>query len=154
MHFKHKVNVEATGWETPKDGFLGKSKWTLANLISEFKLTLDPCAIDAARSCCKNFFTPEQDGLKQEWNENFFFNPPYDNVEDWLLKAIQSCEKYKVIGVGLLPSYTGEWWFHEYILPFATIRWIKGRVKFWENGEPGTKTPNFYSMLCIWRFKG
>ena len=45
-------------WATPQDFF--------DKLNDEFHFTLDPCALpDNAK--CKNFFTPEDDGLSQNW---------------------------------------------------------------------------------------
>ena len=45
-------------WATPQDFF--------DKLNDEFNFTLDPCALpDNAK--CKNFFTPEDDGLSQNW---------------------------------------------------------------------------------------
>lgn len=45
-------------WETPQELF--------DNLNAEFHFTVDVCATkDNAK--CEKFFTPEIDGLKQEW---------------------------------------------------------------------------------------
>lgn len=38
-------------------------------------------------------------------------------------------------------------WFHDYVIPTAEVRFIKGRLKF---GDATTPAP-FPTMLCIWR---
>lgn len=44
-------------------------------LDAEFGFTLDPCAI-AENAKCRRFFTPEMDGLSQDWSdERVFMNP-------------------------------------------------------------------------------
>lgn len=47
-------------WETPQDFF--------DKLNDEFHFTLDVCAIES-NAKCSNYFTPEIDGLKQDWNK-------------------------------------------------------------------------------------
>ena len=45
-------------WETPQDFY--------DRLNDEFHFDLDPCALpDNAK--CEKYFTPEDDGLKQDW---------------------------------------------------------------------------------------
>lgn len=75
--------------ETPKEGNFGKSDWSLDRLKQMFQLYLDPCAMSKETSCCEHYFTPELDGLKQEWTENVFLNPPYNDIYTWLEKAMQ-----------------------------------------------------------------
>ena len=45
-------------WATPQDFF--------DMLNEEFKFTLDPCALPE-NAKCEKFYTPEDDGLKQNW---------------------------------------------------------------------------------------
>lgn len=55
-------------WETPKDFF---------NKLNEvFNFELDVCAVPETAKCEK-YFTPEIDGLSQEWKETCWMNPPY-----------------------------------------------------------------------------
>ena len=48
-------------WSTPQELF--------DNLNEEFNFTLDPCAIEDNAKCAK-FYTPVDDGLKQDWGGN------------------------------------------------------------------------------------
>ncbi len=76
VHFSSKTDQ----WSTPQDFF--------DELNKQFNFTLDPCA-DKKNAKCKKFFTKEQDGLKQSWdNEVVFCNPPYGRViKDWVKKS-------------------------------------------------------------------
>jgi len=110
-------------WCTPKDFF--------QKLDKEFHFTLDPCCTEKS-ALCKTFFTPEQDGLKQNWGgHRAFVNPPYGReIGKWVYKClaevIHGCE----LAVMLIPSRTDTRWFHDYILGKAEIRFIRGRLKF------------------------
>lgn len=71
-------------WETPQDFF--------DKLHQEFNFTLDPCCVPATAKCDR-YFTPVEDGLKQDWsNETVYMNPPYGReIGKWMQKAYESC---------------------------------------------------------------
>lgn len=122
-------------WATPQEFF--------DELNKEFAFTTDVCAIPE-NAKCKRFFTPEMDGLKQEWNGVCWCNPPYGKeIGKWVKKASESA----CTVVGLLPARTDTRWFHEHILGKAEIRFVRGRIKF---GGASTGAP-FPSMVVIWR---
>jgi len=126
-------------WETPQDFF--------NKVNEEFDFTLDVCAtIDNKK--CDNFFSPDQNGLIQEWTGVCWMNPPYGReITKWIEKAFYESKKDNTIVVGLLPSRTDTRWFHNYIYNQAEIRFIKGRLKF---GYETNSAP-FPNMLVIWR---
>ena len=131
--FSSKTDV----WATPQDFF--------DKINLEFNLDLDVCAIPE-NAKCEKFFSPEQDGLKQEWDGNCWMNPPYGKeIGKWVKKAYES----KSLVVALLPARTDTKWFHDYIYGKTEIRFIKGRLKF---GGSSNSAP-FPSMLVIWRNK-
>ncbi len=108
-------------WETPQDLF--------DDLDREFHFTLDACAI-AANAKCKNYFSPEQDGLAQEWRGVVWCNPPYGRqIGKWVRKALDSANAGATV-VMLVPARTDTAWWHEYIIDRAAIRFLRGRVKF------------------------
>lgn len=127
-------------WETPLDLF--------NTLNEEFHFTLDPCALPSNAKCA-NFFTPDDDGLRQNWDGNSVFcNPPYGRVlKQWVKKAFQESRKHNTIVVMLIPARTDTTWFHEFIYHKAEIRFLKGRLHFsgHHNAAP------FPSMLVIFR---
>lgn len=120
-------------WETPQDLF---DKY---NAIHHFET--DVCAI-AENAKCDRYFTPEMDGLSQEWTGTCWCNPPYGrNIGQWIEKAAKSAAKV----VMLLPARTDTKWFHEYCLTFGKIEFLKGRLKF---GGAKNAAP-FPSMIVI-----
>ena len=105
-------------WETPQDFF--------DNLNEEFRFQTDVCALPE-NAKCKHFYTPEQDGLVQEWSGSCWCNPPYGRqIGKWVRKASES----KATTVLLIPARTDTAWFHDYIYGKAEVRFIRGRLRF------------------------
>ena len=126
-------------WETPQDLF--------DKLNEEFHFNLDACAIPE-NAKCEKFFTPEQDGLKQEWEGTVWCNPPYGKtVGEWVAKAYQTSRNLGGVVVMLLPARTDTKWFHQYIYGKAEVRFVKGRLKF---GNSKNSAP-FPSMIVIYK---
>lgn len=122
-------------WETPKDFF--------DKLNREFRFETDVCALPE-NAKCEKYFTPEQDGLKQEWTGVCWCNPPYGRqIGKWVEKAAKS----NATVVMLVPARTDTKWFHDWILPFAEIRFVRGRIKF---GGAKENAP-FPNMVVIYR---
>jgi len=138
VHFSSK-NTE---WETPQDLF--------DELDEEFSFDLDVCATPG-NAKCEKYFTPQDDGLAQEWDGTCWMNPPYGRgIGAWIKKANESgCEV-----VCLLPARTDTAWFHDYILEPSLedsgrvrIDFLRGRLKF---GGAKNSAP-FPSMLVYFR---
>ena len=101
----------------------------------------DVCALPG-NAKCKRFFTPEMDGLKQEWTGVCWCNPPYGRqIGKWVEKA---CKSFATV-VMLLPARTDTKWFHDWCLPYGKIEFLRGRLKFGgcENSAP------FPSMIVV-----
>lgn len=117
-------------------------------LDNEFHFTLDPCATPQ-NAKCKHYFTPKEDGLKQQWFGRVFMNPPYGRqIGQWIFKAYKECKIYGncELVVCLIPSRTDTRWWHNYCMKADEIRFIKGRIKF--NGKNSAPFPS-----CIVIFK-
>lgn len=126
-------------WATPHD-FYDK-------LNKEFNFNLDPCALPENAKCNK-FFTPEQNGLIQNWGGHIVFcNPPYGRkISEWVEKCYNESKKENTTVVMLIPARTDTRYFHEFIYHKAKdIRFIKGRLKF---GGSKNSAP-FPSMVVI-----
>lgn len=68
-------------------------------------------------------------------------NPPYDFVlRQWLRKAHESAGQGAIV-VRLVPVRTDTQWWHEYVLPHAEIRYLRGRLKFNVSGNSVTFPP-------------
>jgi len=126
-------------WETPQNLF--------DKLDSEFHFTLDVCATKETAKC-KNYYTPEIDGLKQDWQGIVYMNPPYGRklLKLWIKKAYEESLKGITV-ICLIPARTDTLYFHNYCMKAKEIRFIKGRLKF-----VGAKDPApFPSAIIVFR---
>ena len=91
-----------------------------------------------------NWYTKEDDGLKQDWYGKVWLNPPYTRNEMglWLQKFIDNGN-----GVALLFARSDTKWFHEYIPQMDSVLFKKGRVKFLLDGV-GKGSAQAPSILC------
>ena len=116
VHFSSKTDL----WATPQNFF---DKY---NAIYNFEL--DVCALPENAKCSK-FFTPEQNGLSQDWHGKCWMNPPYGKtIKDWVKKAFESSKNGALV-VCLLPARTDTAWWHDYCMK-GKIEFIRGRLKF------------------------
>lgn len=126
-------------WETPCELF--------QKFNEQYQFTLDPCC-EKKTAKCEKYFTPSENGLIHSWHgERVFVNPPYSrgNIDEWMKKCVEEYKKGVFI-VALLPVSTSSTWFHEYVLPYADLEFLRGRVRF--VGAPYTAP--FSSMLAIY----
>lgn len=78
VHYSSETDL----WATPKEFFDA--------LDREFGFDLDVCAL-ASNAKCQKFFTPQENGLVQEWHGVCWMNPPYGKeIGDWVRKAHES----------------------------------------------------------------
>ena len=123
---------ETVEWATPKDLF--------DELNAKHKFDVDVAA-SSSNHLCKEWFgldhylDSRRDGLTGQWEGHVWCNPPYGRViKDWVLKA----QQHHDLVVMLLPARTDTKWFHELVLPYADVQFIKGRLKF---GNSKTAAP-------------
>ena len=130
---------ERPDWETPQDLF--------DLLDQEFGFTLDVCALPQTAKCA-SYFTPDDDGLAQDWTRHVcWMNPPYgDEIPDWVSKAYEQAQKGAMV-VCLVPARvdTGWWWDN---CIHGEIRFLKGRLKFKQEGCEVTSAP-FPSAVVV-----
>lgn len=125
-------------WETPKEFFNA--------LDTEFHFNIDVCATPQNAKCAA-YYTPEMNGLYQQWKGVCWCNPPYGrDIGRWVEKASDSAANGALV-VMLLPARTDTRWFHDYILGKAEVRFIKGRLKF----SGAKNSAPFPSMVVIFR---
>lgn len=100
-----------------------------AELDAEHHFTIDVAA-DAGNAKCARFYTVEDDGLQKSWKgEVVWCNPPFSEVDKWIAKAKAEGDAGAKV-VMLLPANTDTRWFHNIVLPFGDIRYMKGRIRF------------------------
>lgn len=120
-------------WETPQDLF--------DKLDAIYHFQTDVCALPE-NAKCEHYFTPEQDGLSQEWAGVCWCNPPYGReVGKWVEKAARS----DATVVMLLPARTDTWWFHDLCMRVGQVHFLRGRLRF---GDSKCNAP-FPSMIVV-----
>lgn len=132
-------------WRTPKDFFRA--------LNEEFHFGLDVAALPENAKCSR-YFTPEEDGLSQNWNVGgaVFCNPPYGReIGKWVQKAYYEHVRGGGTIVMLIPARTDTSYFHDYIYGKAEIRFIRGRLKFEDENGAAMNAAPFPSMVVIFR---
>ena len=109
-------------WATPQD-FFDKCN-------AEFGFTLDACATNENAKCL-DYFTKEEDGLKQSWaGHRVWMNPPYGkDIPKWMAKAYHESQNGAEIVVCLVPARTDTKWWHDFAEK-GEKRFVKGRLKF------------------------
>jgi site-specific DNA-methyltransferase (adenine-specific) len=111
-------------WETPH--------WLFEQLDKEFHFTLDGAA-NAENSKCEWYIDEITDALSVSWKDNVvFLNPPYGRgrmLESWLRKGYEEAQK-GATSVWILPASTDTYWWHDYVMTAAEIRFIHGRLHF------------------------
>jgi site-specific DNA-methyltransferase (adenine-specific) len=127
------ASKKTDNWQTPK--------WLYDELDAEFQFDFDPCPLNSTF-----------DGLKCDWGESNFVNPPYSNVKGFLQKAHEQLDKgiAKTI-VFLTFANTDTKWFHDYAYGQAELRFIKGRLKFVDANGVTQNSAMRPSMLIIFQ---
>ena len=154
MKKKMKVHFSSASneWATPQ---------ALFNRIAERygPFDLDPCCTDKT-ALCNAYYTAKENGLIRSWGNvridgeatRVFCNPPYGRqIGKWVQKAYEESLK-GVIVVCLIPSRTDTQWWHQYCMKAVKIDFIKGRVKFEQNGKVGTVSAPFPSCLVVFSY--
>lgn len=127
-------------WYTPKE---------IIRSLGEFDL--DPAtSLDAYRlnKSAKNFFTADDDGLKQKWFGRVWLNPPYSNplAQHFLTKMAKHNR-----GIALVFAKVEAKWFHDTVLSHATaIKFLYDRVKFYRADGTQGNQPRNGSMLIAY----
>lgn len=145
VHFSSKSQT----WNTPREFF--------DPLNELWKFTLDVACLPKS-ALCNKFFTPDDDGLSQDWsNDTAWNNPPYNDIKTWTKKSYESYTNGGTV-VMLIPARTDTKAFQDFIAPYATcVCFIRGRLKFdnpslpsWkEDGSHKKGGAPFPSMLVI-----
>ena len=111
--------VLRTEWETPQALF------DILNEATHF--TVDVAASEKNTKCTK-FYSKEQSGLEQSWKDEVVWcNPPYDDIETWVNKALNSQARVVIM---LLPARMGSSWALKAFYHVARFVFIRGRVQF------------------------
>jgi phage N-6-adenine-methyltransferase len=94
-----------------------------------------PFDLDAAASdenaLCENYFTIEDNGLMQIWKGTVWLNHPYNNSDNWIMKAIGEVRYGHADRVVVLaPARTSTKWFAQAFKYCSEMVIIQGRLNF------------------------
>ena len=129
-------------WETPPEMFDPLNK--------EFKFNIDAAA-SGINAKCDHFFSKHSDAINTQWptGARVWLNPPYSQkmLEAFSKKAVHECIHRNCTTVMLVPVKADQAWWHN-LWDFHSIsdqvsieyRWIKGRVRFMQDGVPCKNT--------------
>ena len=95
-----------------------------------------------------NFYTLQDDGLKQVWSGRVWLNPPYSNplIQRFLEKMAEHNN-----GIALVFSKIEAKWFHNIVLNNATaIKFLYDRIKFYKPDGTVGMQPRNGSMLIAY----
>lgn len=108
-------------WATPQDFF--------DKLNAIFRFETDVCALPE-NAKCKQFFTPDENGLLKEWTGTCWMNPPYGRgISAWIEKAYRSAKDNGTTVVCLVPARVDTKWWHDFCAK-GEVFFVKGRLKF------------------------
>ena len=115
--------------------------------------TLDICGSEK-NHVLENYCDQELDCMTKEFNEDFFMNPPYSKVKEFMEFAYSQHLSHNVSCMILIFSKTDTKWWHQYVEGIAEVHFIKGRVKFNDhNGIPTKNSSPYPSCWIIYREK-
>ena len=113
--------------------------YLLQDIEREFGKCFDPCPYGVLEIALQK---PELDGLKMEWQDLNFVNPPFNSIKKWLRKGIQEYKKGRK-SIFLVTARISSKYWEKFVIPYATeIRFIIGSIVFesetrnYENGLP------------------
>jgi len=121
-------------WATP---------WVLFRAIERRfgRFDVDVCADAINTKVPGNYYTAEQDGLKQPWSGRCWANPPYSSdARLFAAKAVTESRKgVEVVMLTFVRSDT-RWW-HETVPHASQLVLLKGRVNFERPGQKSAAAP-------------
>lgn len=133
-------------WATPRELIEAVESWV-------GPLDLDACAeSDTAKA--PRWYGPGsplgEDGLTAPWLGTTWCNPPYDNIEPWVERAVDHARAAPTHRALLLvPPRTEQRWWHRLTgTPVAHLRVLRPRVAFAAPAGIIARTPSF--PVVIW----
>lgn len=121
------VTEDSQEWYTPK---------YILDALGKFDL--DPCSpvvrpFDTARK----HYTMLDDGLCKPWSGRVWLNPPYSDIQTWMLALARHGN-----GIALVFNRLGTQWFNELVMPFCSgLFFLTGRLKFIPPGDGKNNAP-------------
>lgn len=126
-------------WRTPHD--------LVVKLDNEFHFVYD-LAADDKNHLFDKYYTLENNGLEHDWDQTSFANIPYSAPKVWYAKARQDSLEFGSTIVLMVKVATSENYWVENIKD-AHVRFLHGRVKFWDEDNKPHYGATFGSAFII-----
>ena len=134
-------------WETPQE---------VVDIIEKYRpIRLDPCTTAGNPTGAFSFFTPDSDGLSEDWGMDkgglVYVNPPYGKaIGKWVAKAVEENTRRpytEAIGaeiIMLIPARTDTaYWQYGIFESASAICFVRGRIKF-KGAKSGAPFPSAF----------
>lgn len=136
-------------WETPFDVFY--------SICEKYGTSpsIDVCATKGMQKC-STFYSPAEDGLKQDWQLSSWVNPPHSNTKAWLEKADCEHKKWGIEITMLVPANAVCSKYAENILEKNDVSVFRhyGRIRFHRNGKPSEHPSRNAYNVVVWKKGG
>lgn len=124
----HRAGSGEDEWQTPLE-YIEAARSVLGSI------DLDPATSYAAqrRIKAKHFFTPQQDGLTNEWHGRIWMNPPYSQplIQKFIDKLIAEAMAERITqAIIVTHNSTDTLWFHRLEQIADRICFTRGRIAF------------------------
>jgi hypothetical protein len=141
LRLQKPTSTRTDEWYTPPE-FIEMARQVMGSI------DLDPASNELAQSWIKatKYFTKDDDGLRQEWAENVYCNPPYGrSVEDWLEVGLDWYEDGNVKSAVFLLNRTGAAWYKQAIKQVSAICEVHKRIAFIDENGQRQSSPRYYN---------
>ena len=125
-------------YETPDDVF--------DHYNQMYHFYMDVCASHQNHKV-RRYYTAATDALTKDWIGPVWMNPPYVSIRQWIEKAYKESLRGATV-VGLLPTWTSDAWFHDFVVPYAQIIFLRKRLRF-VGPQPEGYQATFSSMVAV-----
>lgn len=151
-----------------KSDEFGTPDYIFKPLDDEFHFDIDVAA-SITNTKCPHFLTKEDDATREQlcwyrfglasdttkpdYSRAAWCNPPYSRtlVEKFVEKAHAETQLHpRLTVVMLLPARTEQAWFHDIVLKYAEVRFVRKRVKF-IGGETSARFPSLVAIFPKYR---
>lgn len=114
--------VPRDDWETPPELFQAYRRL--------YTFTLDAAA-NHRNKLCPTYFDREADGLAQSWRgRTVWLHPPHSDPGPWMVKAASEAQRHRITVVALVPVLTQTDWWHDVVMRYGDVRFLRGTPKF------------------------
>ncbi|WP_316505556.1 DNA N-6-adenine-methyltransferase [Nitrosopumilus sp.] len=138
----HSINIQDE-YGTPKELF--------HNICKKYDICpqIDICA-SKTNHVLTNYITKEQNCFNYSITQDFFMNPPYSRISEFMEFAYEQHKKNNVSCLILTYSKTGTRWWHQYVQGIANhVDFQKGRISFFNEYGYLTKHSAPYDSAWI-----